>query len=102
MSDEVKSDKMDWKDEYSWIVISIISGIVLSILFFHFDRFPGANPVIVVLANCFGFYLLSILLSMQNQRGRALTGKPASAEKIIKYIFPVIGFVFGIALIFAF
>ena len=102
MSDDVKSDKMDWKNEYSWMVISIISGIVLSFLFFHFDRFPGANPVIVVISSCIGFYILSILLRIQNQRGRVLTGKPGSKERIIKYIFPVVGFLFGLALIFTF
>jgi uncharacterized membrane protein len=102
MSYDVKSDKMDWKNEYSWMVISIISGILLSFLFFHFDRFPGANTIIVMISSCFGFYILSLLLRIQNQRGRVLTGKPASKERIIKYIFPVIGFVFGFALIFGF
>ena len=100
MSYDVKSDKMDWKDEYSWMVISIISGIVLSILFIHFDKFHGSSPITVVVLSCLGFYILSILLRIQNQRGRVLTGKPASAEKIIKYIFPILGFVFGIAIIF--
>jgi len=101
MSYDPVSDKMDWKDERSWMVISIISGIVLSFLFVYFDRFQSANPVAVILASCFGFYLLSILLRIQNQRGRVLTGRSGSKERIIKYIFPVIGFLFGFALIFA-
>ena len=100
MSYDVKSDKMDWKDEYSWMVLSIISGVALSILFIHFDKFHGSSPITVVVLSCLGFYILSILLRIQNQRGRVLTGKPASAEKIIKHIFPILGFVFGIAIIF--
>jgi hypothetical protein len=99
MSYDVKADKMDWKDEYSWIVISIISGIVLSILFFHFDRFPGSSPITVAVLSCLGFYILSILLRIQNQRGRVLTGKSGLKEKIIKYIFPILGFAIGMAII---
>ena len=100
MSYDVKTDKMDWKDEYSWIAISIVSGIILSFLFFYFDQFPDANPIITIVLSCFGFYLLSILLRIQNQRGRILTGTSGSEERKLKYIFPVIGFAVGLALLF--
>ena len=39
MSYDEKTDKIDWKDEYSWIIISAISGIVLSFIFIIFNRF---------------------------------------------------------------
>ncbi len=39
-------------------------------------------------------------MSFQKQRGRVLTGKSGSKERSIKYIFPIVGFVFGIALMF--
>ena len=38
MSYDEKTDKMDWKNEYSWMIISVISGIVLSFLFIY-DRY---------------------------------------------------------------
>ena len=100
MSYDEKTDKIDWKDEYSWMVISAISGIVLSFMFIYFNRFPSSRLVTVISVCCIGFYILSILIRMQNQRGKVLTGKTGTNEKILKFIFPILGFGFGFALIF--
>lgn len=84
-----------------WAIMGAVFGpfAIPLISVFHLDRFPVANPIITVSLSCFGFYLPSISLRIQNQRGRALTGKSLSKGGIIKFIFPVIGFVLGIALI---
>ena len=39
-----------------------------------------------------GFYVLSILGRIQNHRGRILTSKTAVPEHVLKYVFPVVGF----------
>jgi len=95
-----KTDKMDWKDETAWMLISFISGVFLSLIFIYFNRFPEANHVSVILICCIGFYVLSILIRVQNHRGKVLTGKTATNEKILKFIFPILGFGFGMALLF--
>lgn len=100
MSYNEKTDKMDWKDEYSWMAISVISGIVLSFIFIYFNRFPNSNLVTVISVCCIGFYILSILIRIQNHRGKTLTGKTGSNEKILKFVFSLLGFGFGLALIF--
>ena len=99
MSFDEKTDVMNWKDECIWILISIGSGTLLALLYFYFQTFPAANPVVLVLLCCLGFYLLSILIRIQNHRGQALTGKPAFAEARLKFVFPVLGFALGIALL---
>jgi hypothetical protein len=91
---------INWKDEFNWIVISLISGIVLSLVFAYYDRFPLANHSVVASFCCIGFYILSILIRAQNYRGKTLTGKKAFNEKYLKFVFPVLGFAIGFALIF--
>jgi hypothetical protein len=100
MSYDEKTDKMDWKGEYAWMVISFISGLLLSFIFIFSNRFPNANHVSVILICCIGFYVLSILVRIQNHRGKVLTGKTGTNEKILKFIFPILGFGLGLALLF--
>ena len=100
MSYDEKTDRMDWKDEFDWIGISLISGLLLAFIFFYFDRFPDASHITVIAICCAGFYLLSILIRIQNHRGKLLTGETAANEKKLKFIFPVLGFALGLALIF--
>ena len=75
MSHDEKTDKMDWKNEYRWMIISAISGAVLSFLFVYFNRFPNLNPATVFSVCCVGFYILGILIRLQNHRGKVVTGK---------------------------
>ena len=100
MSFDENTDHMNWKDEFNWVIISITSGLVLSTLFFHFDRFPEVNIVAVYAVCCIGFYLLSILVRIQNHRGKPLTGKTGVEERYLKYIFPLLGFGIGFAILF--
>ena len=99
MSYQFNTDRMDWKDESSWIGISLISGLVLSVLFSYFQRFPEANLFVVALCCCLGFYLLSILLRLQNHRGEFWLGRTIHKESRLKFVFPVVGFAFGLALL---
>ena len=43
MSYDEKTDKIDWKGEWSWLAASLISGIIMSLMFFIYNRFPGAQ-----------------------------------------------------------
>lgn len=95
-----KTGRMDWPDEFVWLLIAIGSGLLLTLLFDHYRRFPEASNLTVALLCCFAFYLLSILLRIQNQRGTILSGKPGVDERKLRYIFPVLGFGVGLALIF--
>jgi len=99
MSFNEKTDQMDWKDEFVWMLISIVYGLLLSFLFLYFQRFPEANNLVVILSCCIAFYVLSILVRIQNHRGQALTGKPGFDEKKLKYYFPIPGFAVGVALL---
>ena len=100
MGYDEKADKIDWKDEYVWVVISLLSGITLSLLFIFFDRFPETNHVAVISITCIVFYIFGILLRIQNHRGKILTAKTAVNEKYLKYIFAIAGFGIGLALLF--
>ena len=100
MSYNEKKDRMNWKDELSWLAISFVSGLVLTIFIVYFNRFPGASSIAIFAICCVCFYLLSILLRAQNHRGKPLTGKTAIKEQYIKYIFPLLGFGIGFAVIF--
>ena len=100
MSYDDETGKMDWKDESVWVLISLISGAMLSFLFIYFNRFQNTGHGAVIAISCSGFYVLGILLRIQNQRGKILTSKTAVNEKYLKYIFPVIGFGLGLALLF--
>lgn len=91
---------MNWKDELSWVAISIGSGLLLSILLIYFDTYPDTKHIVIYTICCIGFYLLSILVRAQNQRGKPLTGKTGIEEKYLKYIFPLLGFGIGVAVIF--
>ena len=99
MSYDDKTGKMDWRDEYSWMSISLISGGLLSFLFVFFNKFQNVSYFVLVFLAGTGFYALSILLRIQNQRGKILTSKTAVNERYIKYIFPIIGLGIGLALI---
>ena len=99
MSYKEKTDQMDWKDEFSWMGIAFIAGLILSILFTYYERFPGASNMLVAIVSCFSFYVLSILLRIQNHRGQLLIGKTIIAEGKLKVIFPVVGLTVGIALL---
>ena len=100
MSYDDNTGKMDWKDESIWMLISLISGAFLSFIFIHFNRFQNAYSPAVFSLCCIGFYVLSILMRIQNHRGKILTAKTAINEKYIKYLFPLIGFGIGLALLF--
>lgn len=100
MSYDEKTGKMDWRDEYAWMAISIISGLALSFLYLYFNRFPNASRVVLVSICCVGFYALSILIRAQNHRGMTLTGKTGFNEKSLKFIFPIFGFGIGLAFFF--
>lgn len=99
MSFDEKTEKMDWKDEFVWILISIGSGVLLSLLYFYLKLFSDAHNLVVVLSCCIAFYVLSILVRIQNNRGQALTGKPAFDEKKLIYVFPILGFAIGLSLL---
>ena len=99
MSYDDQNGKMDWKDESIWILISLISGPVLSIIFIHSNKFQNEDSTAIISLCCISFYVLSILLSIQNNRGKILTAKTAINEKYIKYLFPLIGFGLGLALL---
>jgi len=55
MSYDEKTGRMDWKDEYVWMAISLISGLALSFIYLYFNRFPNANQVGVISISCIGF-----------------------------------------------
>lgn len=99
MSYDEKTGKMDWKDESIWMLISFVSGAVLSFIFILFNRFQNAGSVTVFSLCIIGFYVFSILLRIQNHRGKILTAKTAINEKYLIYIFPLIGFGLGLALL---
>ena len=84
MGYDEKTDKIDWKDEYVWAAISVISGLVLSFITIYFNRFPTANHAAVISFCCLGFYVLSILVRIQNHRGKILTAKTAVREIYLK------------------
>jgi hypothetical protein len=100
VSYDEKTDRMNWNDELSWLLISLFSGFVLSFLFICFDTFPKANTLAVYALCPACFYLLSIAVRIQNHRGKLLTGKTGIKEKYLKYIFPLLGFVIGFAVLF--
>ena len=79
------------------MVISTISGIVLSVIFLMVDRFPNIRPVSLLLTCCIGFYGISIFLRIQNHRGKILTGKTGTDTRRIKVVFPILGFILGFA-----
>ena len=82
-----KIGHMDWRDEYSWILISISCGVLPSLLYIRYQRFSDVSNLIVVSVCCIAFYCLSILLRIQNHRGRIISGKLAFEEKKLKLFF---------------
>lgn len=100
MSYDDKTDRMNWNDEIIWFGISCISGILLSALFLVFEKFPNASTFTLFASCVFGFYILSILVRIQNHRGKILSGKTGICEKYLKFAFPLFGFVIGLAIIF--
>jgi len=89
MSFNENTDQMDWKDESVWMLISVASGLLLSYLFIYYQRFPDVNNLTIVVICCIALYVFSILVRIQNHRGKAITGKPGFDEKTLKYFFPV-------------
>jgi len=100
MSYDENTDRMNWKDELSWLAISIGSGLLLSFLFIHFDKYPDANNIVIFLSCCVGFYILSILVRVQNHRGKPLTGKTGFNDNYLKYISPLLGFGIGFSILY--
>ena len=100
MSYDDQTGRMNWKDESAWVAVSVISGTVLSFMFSHFNKFQNTSNISLISICCIGFYVLSILIRIQNHRGKILTSKTAVDEKYLKYVFPLIGFGLGLALIF--
>ena len=88
-----------WRHEQSWMVISLISGILISALFVVLNQFPGASEFLLVAASTISFYVLSIILRVHNARGKAQSGKPGLTELDLKVGFPVLGFGAAICLI---
>jgi hypothetical protein len=99
MSFDEKTDKMNWKDEFVWIGISGFSGLVQWLLFGYFEKFEDVSHITLLSLSILCFYILSILLRIQNYRGKFRTGKTAFPEKDLKWAFPVLGFLIGIALL---
>jgi len=99
MSFNDKTDQMDWKDELTWMAVAVISGLLLWLVLAWFGRFPDASHLAVLTLSITGFYILSILLRIQNHRGMALTGKTGFAERHLKWVFPVVGFLVGLMLL---
>jgi hypothetical protein len=97
--DEI-TNRMHWKDELIWVIISVVSGILLVGLFIYFEKFTTVNNFLLATLCCAGFYVLSILIRAQNQRGKSLTGKAGIDEKYLKFIFPILGFGVGLAILF--
>jgi hypothetical protein len=92
---------MDWKDEFIWVLISLISGLSLSFLFYYFDRFPNVSYFNLSVICFVAYYILSIIVRVQNQRMKLLTlGKNAFNEKYLKIVFPVMGLAIGCAVLF--
>lgn len=67
------------------MLISIVSGLLLSYLYIYYQRFPDADNLTIVVICCVAFYVFSIILRIQNHRGKAITGKPGFNEKALKY-----------------
>ena len=92
-----KTHRVDWKDECSWVAISAVSGIILSVIFIMVDRFPDVRPVSLVIACCIGFYGIGVFLRIQDRRGKPHTGKTETNSRRIKVGFPIVGFILGFA-----
>ena len=88
----------DWKGEPEGREDQEIIWTKLDSLESH--KFPEANIVMLCAVCCISFYLLSILVRIQNHRGKPLTGKTGVEEKYLKYIFPLLGFGIGLAILF--
>ncbi|PLX88278.1 MAG: hypothetical protein C0619_13090 [Desulfuromonas sp.] len=82
------------------MLIAILSGSTLVFLFIYCKRFPDTSYILVIAVTGIMFYLLSILLRVQNNRTKFLTGKTFMPERYIKVIFPAIGFAIGLAPLF--
>ena len=100
MSYNEKTDKIEWKGEWSWFAVSLISGIIMSLMFVYYKRFPGVSLAFIIICCCVGIYLLSILIRAQNHRGKNILGKTGFNEKYLKYSLPFLSI--GIGLLFIF
>jgi hypothetical protein len=96
-----KTGRAGWRKESGWLAIAVSSGLLLSLLYRHFDRFPTVNPVALMLTSCSGFYFLSILVRARNLRGRTTAGQRAALpDRYLKILFPVLGFALGLVFFF--
>jgi len=100
MSHRDKTSRAGWKRESGWIAISVFSGLGLSTLYWHFDRFPTVSPLALMLTTCSGFYFLSILVRARNLRGQMSAGQRALPDRYLKILFPVLGFAIGLVFFF--
>ena len=99
MSFDEKTQRMNWEHEFFWIGISVVSGLIQWLLFTYFEKFEDVSQLTLLSLSILCFYMLSILLRVQNYRGSFRTGKTAFSEKNLKWVFPVLGFLIGIALL---
>ena len=101
MGYDPKTNTMDWRDEATWLAISLASGLLLAAIFYYVARFPEARSLVLGIICVAGFYVLSILVRIQNHRGRILIGRAAIKERYAKFLFPVLAFAIGAAILFA-
>lgn len=82
-----------------WGLISQLCGLLLALLYLYFNTFPQLGRAAMLFCCSGGFYLLSIVVRIFNHKGQALSGKPTFDESRLKYLFPPLGFLIGIALL---
>lgn len=99
MSYDEQSGRMDWRDEAGWLGIAATAGLLQWLLFRHFGVLADMTPAILLVLTVLAFWLLGVLVRIQNARGRALTGRTGFPERALKYLFPVTGFLVGLLLI---
>ena len=99
MAYDPTTNSIDWRDEATWLAISIASGLLLAVLFLNSEKFAGASPLVLTPISMAGFYFLSILIRIQNQRGRIHTAKATIDDRYLKLVFPIVGFGIGIAIL---
>jgi hypothetical protein len=74
--------------------------LLLACLSYFLQRLPDLNAFLAVLLYSVGFYFLSILLRLQNHRGKLWTGKTTLDEGRLKLVFPAVGFAIAAAVLF--
>jgi hypothetical protein len=96
-----ETGRAGWRKESGWLAISVFSGLILSLLYRYFNRFPTVNPVALMLTACSSFYFLSILVRARNLRRPTAAGQGAALpDRYLKILFPVLGFAIGLVFFF--